>query len=68
VAGIACVLASVRATTQAPRVFRRSVALARVTTRPGARTGLWEPAQNRLFVAVPARGGAPAEIRIFEAP
>lgn len=41
--------------------------LARVPTRDGARTGLWVPSQNRLYVAVPARGGAPAEIRVFEA-
>jgi hypothetical protein len=37
----------------------------RVTTRAGARTGLWVPALGRLFVAVPARGGERAEIRVF---
>jgi DNA-binding beta-propeller fold protein YncE len=39
----------------------------RVSTRPGARTGLWVPSQSRLYVAVPARGGDPAEVRVFEA-
>jgi MFS family permease len=42
--------------------------LARIETRDGARTGLWVPSQGRLYVAVPARGGAPAEVRAFEAP
>lgn len=37
----------------------------RVTTRDGARTGLWVPSLARLYVAVPARRGQPAEIRIF---
>lgn len=41
--------------------------VSRVDTRAGARTGLWVAAQNRLFVAVPARGGQPAEIRVFAA-
>jgi DNA-binding beta-propeller fold protein YncE len=40
--------------------------LARVPTRSGARTGLWVPQLNRLFVAVPARSGERSEIRIFE--
>lgn len=39
----------------------------RVGTRGGARTGLWVPGQSRLYVAVPQRGGASAEIRVFEA-
>ena len=39
----------------------------RVATRAGARTGLWVPALSRLFVAVPARGGDRAEIRVFAA-
>ena len=39
----------------------------RIATRGGARTGLWVGDQNRLYVAVPARGGQPAEIRVFEA-
>jgi DNA-binding beta-propeller fold protein YncE len=40
--------------------------MGRVATRGGARTGLWVAAQNRLFVAVPARAGQGAEIRVFE--
>jgi hypothetical protein len=39
----------------------------RVSTRAGARTGLWVPGRRRLYVAVPARGGQPAEVRVFEA-
>jgi DNA-binding beta-propeller fold protein YncE len=42
--------------------------LAHVPTRDGARTGLWVPSQDRLYVATPARGGEPAEIRVFEVP
>jgi hypothetical protein len=38
---------------------------ARVPTRDGARTGLWVGSQSRLYVAVPARGGKPAEVRVF---
>jgi hypothetical protein len=41
--------------------------LGRVSTRGGARTGLWVPSLNRLYVAVPERGGESAEIRVFEA-
>lgn len=41
--------------------------IARVTTRSGARTGLWVPSLRRLFVAAPARGGQPAEVRVFDA-
>jgi hypothetical protein len=39
----------------------------RVSTRAGARTGLWVAQQSRLYVAVPERGGESAEIRVFEA-
>jgi YncE-like protein len=39
----------------------------RVATRDGARTGLWVPGQSRLYLAVPARGGQPAEVRVFQA-
>jgi YVTN family beta-propeller protein len=39
----------------------------RVQTRQGARTGLWVPSQRRLYVAVPARGGQPAEVRVLQA-
>ena len=41
--------------------------LGRVTTRGGARAGLWVGAQTRLYVAVPARGSEGAELRVFEA-
>ena len=41
--------------------------IGRVSTRAGARTGLWVAAQNRLYVAVPARAGEPAEVRVFQA-
>lgn len=40
--------------------------IGRVATRSGARTGLWVAEQNRLYVAVPARGGQPTEVRVFE--
>jgi YNCE-like beta-propeller len=40
----------------------------RVATRDGARTGLWVPSESRLYLAVPARGGQPAEIRVFDRP
>lgn len=41
--------------------------MTRLATRRGARTGLWVPPLSRLYVAVPARGGEPAEVRVFEA-
>jgi DNA-binding beta-propeller fold protein YncE len=41
--------------------------VSRITTRAGARTGLWVPSLNRLYVALPARGGDGAEVRVFEA-
>jgi hypothetical protein len=41
--------------------------LGRVSTRAGARTGLWVASQSRLYVAVPERSGESAEIRVFEA-
>ncbi len=40
--------------------------LARIATVSGARTGLFVPELDRLFVAVRARGGAPAAIWIFK--
>lgn len=40
--------------------------LTRIPTAAGARTGLWVPEQNRLYVAVPHRGSQIAEIRSFE--
>jgi len=39
----------------------------RVPTRDGARTGLWVASQSRLYVAVPARRGSGAEVRVFAA-
>ena len=39
--------------------------IARVATREGARTATWAAEQGRLYVAVPARRGQPAEIRVF---
>ena len=39
----------------------------RLPTRAGARTGLWVATVNRLYVAVPARGGERAEVRVFTA-
>ena len=41
--------------------------MARVTTAAGARTGLFVPETDRLYVAVPHRGRQRAEIRVFEA-
>jgi DNA-binding beta-propeller fold protein YncE len=40
--------------------------LSRIRTRAGARTGLFSADLDRLFVAVPARGNAGAEIRVFD--
>jgi len=44
-------------------VFKRT---ARIATASGARTGLFVPEQNRLYVAVPHRGAQRAEIRVYE--
>jgi DNA-binding beta-propeller fold protein YncE len=38
----------------------------RITTAPGARTGLFVPALNQLFVAVPHRGLQSARILVYE--
>lgn len=40
--------------------------LVRVPTAPGARTSLFVPELNRLYLAVPRRGARTAEIRIFD--
>ena len=40
----------------------------RLATRSGARTGLWVADQSRLYVAVRARIGQTAEVRVFEPP
>jgi hypothetical protein len=42
--------------------------IAHLPTRDGARTGMWVAEQSRLYLAVPARRGQPAEIRVFAAP
>ena len=39
--------------------------IAQVPSAPGARTGLWVAARKTLYVAVPARGSSPAEIRTY---
>jgi DNA-binding beta-propeller fold protein YncE len=39
--------------------------VARVPSAPGARTGLFVAARKALYVAVPARGPSPAEIRVY---
>ncbi len=41
--------------------------LARVNTGAGVRTSLYVPEWNTFLVAIPRRGGQPAEIRVFEA-
>ena len=38
----------------------------RLTTAPGARTGLFVPGLTKLFVAVPSRGSSMAEIRVYK--
>jgi DNA-binding beta-propeller fold protein YncE len=40
--------------------------LGEISTRAGARTGLWDEASNRLYVALPAVGDAAAEVRVFD--
>jgi DNA-binding beta-propeller fold protein YncE len=46
----------------------RYARLARMTTRAGARTGLWSSELDRLFVAWPLRDGHPAEIHVLAVP
>jgi hypothetical protein len=41
--------------------------IARLSTSPGARTGLWSPELKQLFVAAPHRDGHEAAIRVYEA-
>jgi hypothetical protein len=45
----------------------RPVRLARLSTAPGARTGLWSPELKSLFVAAPRRGGREAAIHVYAA-
>ncbi|MBU6401808.1 MAG: hypothetical protein KGS61_15935, partial [Verrucomicrobia bacterium] len=40
--------------------------LASLPTAPGARTSLFVPALDRLYLAVPRRGDQQAEIRVFQ--
>ncbi len=40
--------------------------ITRIPTASGARTGLWAPELNRLYVAVPHRGTQKAQIQIYE--
>jgi hypothetical protein len=44
---------------------QRFTEIARVRTRTGARTSLFVPELDRLFVALRATGGEPAEIWVF---
>jgi len=44
----------------------RFTRVARVPTAPGARTSLFVPELNRLYLAVPHRGAQRAEIRIYD--
>src|SRR5437899_4349426 len=41
-------------------------ASARVNTADGARTGLFVPERDTLFVAVPHRGSQKAEVRVYQ--
>jgi DNA-binding beta-propeller fold protein YncE len=43
------------------------VRIARIATAAGARTSLFVPELNRLYLAVPHRGSQRAEIRVYEA-
>lgn len=45
----------------------RPVRLARLSTAPGARTGLWSPELKQLFVAAPHRDGREAAVFVYEA-
>jgi hypothetical protein len=40
--------------------------IARITTRGGARTCFFSPELDRLFLAVPERGGHDAELRVYQ--
>ena len=46
----------------------RYTRIARLPTRPRARTGLWVPAWGRLYVALPQTGDQDAEIRVYAMP
>jgi DNA-binding beta-propeller fold protein YncE len=42
-------------------------ALGKVPSAPGAKTGLWVPELNRLFVSAPAQGTASGKVYVYEA-
>lgn len=44
----------------------RFTRIAHLATAPGARTSLFVPRENRLYLAVPHRGAQKAEIRVYE--
>jgi DNA-binding beta-propeller fold protein YncE len=44
----------------------RFARIVRMATAPGAGTSLFVPEENRLYVAVPRRGGQPVEVRVYE--
>jgi hypothetical protein len=39
----------------------------RIATAPGARTGLYSPGEERLYLAVPRKGDQACEIRVYDA-
>ena len=47
----------------APDHYERT---ARIATRPGARTSFFSPDLDRLYLAVPERGGNDAELRLYQ--
>jgi DNA-binding beta-propeller fold protein YncE len=53
-------------TAYAPETADRYAAAGDIATVAGARTGLFVPEWNRLFLAVREFGGNPAEIRVYE--
>jgi len=40
--------------------------ISKIPTASGARTSLFVPELNRLYLAVPHRGNQPAEVRVYE--
>ena len=40
--------------------------LGKVSSAPGAKTGLWVPELNRLFVSVPAQGAAAGKVLVYQ--
>jgi hypothetical protein len=57
---------------RSPTGFRELLGIARIPERghffvaSGARTSLFVPELNRLYLAVPHRGNQPAEVRVYE--